>query len=311
MSTTQGSLQYLRRAQIIIGSNGQGISVTDLRIEFKITKTLTPAPNEAVIKIYNLSQANQNLIQKTFKEVLINAGYKDSMRLIFRGNIKRVFHYRKGNDYITEIEAGDGDHDYRHAFMNLTLSAGTTDAQLLTAAVQSFSSTIMGTIGIDTTKQRSRGRAIFGSTRHILNTVARASNANWSIQDGALTIIGASAVSPTEAIVLNSETGLLSAPTLSDKGIEVKALLNPQFTVNGTLKLDNNNIRLKVHAAKEPKQNATAKPKAPIRLDPDGLYKIIRFDHDGDTRGPKWITDIICIGVGQPIPQEEIGTYGE
>jgi hypothetical protein len=288
----------------VIGKAGSGLLVENLRVQFEVSKTVESAPNVAVIKIFNLSPINEAKIKNEFDEVLLNAGYEGALRLVFRGNIKHVYRYRDKSDYITEIEAGDGDKDFRSATMNETLAAGTTNAQLVDRAVGSFKTTggtTKGAVQIND-RARLRGKVISGNTRDVLHDVARESGANWSIQDGQLVIVKANGVLPDEAIVITADTGMLGAPEINDKGIAVKCLLNPQLRVNGAIKLDNNGIK-----AKRQKAQALGKKqedqKEPVRLDPDGIYKVLKITHKGDTRGQDWVSEIECIGLDQPIPE--------
>lgn len=296
--------QWKRHAQVVIGKGGSGLLVENLRVHFEVSKTVESAPNVAVIKIYNLSPINEAKIKNEFDEVLLNAGYEGALRLVFRGNIKHVYRYRDKSDYITEIEAGDGDKDFRKAVMNETLAAGTTNAQLVDRAVGSFKTTggtAKGVVQIND-RARLRGKVISGNTRDVLHDVARESGANWSIQDGQLVIVKANSVLPDEAIVITADTGMLGAPEINDKGIAVKCLLNLQLRVNGAIKLDNNGIK-----AKRQKAQALGKKqedqKEPVRLDPDGIYKVLKITHKGDTRGQDWVSEIECIGLDQPIPE--------
>jgi hypothetical protein len=299
--------QWKRRAQVVIGKKGSGLLVENLRIQFEVSKTVESAPNVAVIKIFNLNPANEAKIKNEFDEVILNAGYEGAMRLVFRGNIKHVYRYREKADYITEIEAGDGDKDYRSAVMNETLAAGTTNAQLVDRAVGSFKGTggtTKGAVQIND-RARLRGKVISGNTRDVLHDVARESGANWSIQDGQLVIVKTNAVLPDEAIVITAETGMLGAPEINDKGIAVKCLMNPQLRVNGAIKLDNNGIkakRVKAQTLGTRYEKEASDPKEPVRLDPDGIYKVLKLTHKGDTRGQDWLSEIECIGLDQPIP---------
>jgi hypothetical protein len=309
MSVT--SRQWKRVAQVIIGRSGSGLLVQNLRVQFEIVKTLEPSPNTALIKIFNLHPNNETQIKNEFDEVLLNVGYQDSVRLAFRGNIKHVFRYRDKNDYITEIEAGDGDKDYRNAIMNHTLAAGTTNEHLIDMAIGTFDTTTKGYVNLSSTP-RIRGRVISGNTRDILSDLAADTGANWSIQDGQLVMVNTDAVMPGEAIVINAETGMLNAPEINDKGIAVKCLLNPQIRVNGAIKLNNNDIkekelRTKMTSGKE----RHSKEKQPVRLDPDGIYKIIKLAHRGDTRGAEWSTELACVGLSAPIPTNETATGEE
>lgn len=306
--------QWKRKVQVVIGKKGTGLLVENLRVHFEVAKTVESAPNVAIIKIYNLHPDNEAKIKNEFDEVLLNAGYEGAMQLVFRGNIKHVYRYREGNDYITEIEAGDGDKDFRKAVMNETLAAGTTTSQLVDRAVGTFKNTggtTKGTVQV-TERARIRGKVISGNTRDVLHDVARETGANWSIQDGQLTIVGANSVLPGEAIVIRADTGMLGAPEINDKGIAVKCLMNPMLKVNGAIQLDNNGIKAKrvkaqSLATKREKQETNAplgrENAELVRLDPDGVYKILKLTHKGDNRGQDWVSEIECIGLDQPIPK--------
>lgn len=309
------SLQWLRKAQVIVGKGGSGLSVDQLKIVFEINKTIQPTPNTALIKIYNLNPNHENTIHNEYDEVILNAGYKDNVKVIFRGNIKHVFKYRDKVDYVTEIEAADGDRDFRNSIINRTLSAGTTRNNVLQAAVSSFQDTRMGFSNIGD-ERHIRGVVLSGSTRRVLDNLARDTGANWSIQDGLLTVVKTDSTLPNTAIVISSDTGLLEAPEVNDKGVGVKCLMNPDLLINGSIKLDNNNIRIRerrLSLLSHGNDKRTAKEKPPVRLDPDGIYKIIAIRHAGDNRGKAWTSELVCISLGSPIPDntdnstEELG----
>lgn len=306
-STTNAAsnLQWLRKIQVVVGSGGSGMLVEDLRISFEITKTVDSTPNVAQVKIYNLSPDHEALVRKQYTDILINAGYQGSMRLLFRGTIKHAFHYRDAANLVTQIEAADGEKDYRQATLNLTLAAGTTPSDLIAKAAASMKSTALGFVGVTGTP-RVRGRVYSGMTRDILSRAARSADALWSIQDGALQIVPASAALPNQAVVVNAATGMLKAPEINDKGIRVTCLLNPQIGVNGVLKLNNNDIMVKRRRMRQASKNtrkAPADPTKTVELNADGLYKVIRLDHRGDNRSDAgWETESYCVGLGQPIP---------
>jgi hypothetical protein len=316
MSTTPSNLQYMRRAEVVIGSGGVGIDINQLKIVFRIIKTVVPQPNSATIKIYNLSETNESYIkaitQSEYADIILNAGYVNAMRVLFKGSIKNAYRYRDKTDLVTEIACGDGDADYRNAVMNVTLAAGTTDRDIVAAAVKSFTATTLGSVVI-ADKQRTRGHAIYGPTRHVLSTLARVHGALWSIQDGAVQMVSATGVLPNQAIVLNSATGLLGVPELTSKGIILTALLNPQFAINGVVKLNNNDIKFKPRVAHVSASGSATRTKSVVQptLSPDGLYKIIRIDHNGDNLGGKWTSELTCIGVGQSIPVDAVQDSGD
>lgn len=304
----QTSRQWKRRAEVIIGKGGNGLSVTDLRIVFEVTKTLKESPNTANIKIYNLNPGNEQKIKNEFTDVILNCGYEDGMRMVFRGNIKHVYRYRDGNDYITEIEAADGDRDFTTSVINETLAAGTTNKQIISRAVASFKGgTTEGYTGDVNEKPRLRGKVISGMSRDVLSDIARDSGANWSIQDGQLTIVKSGGLLPGTAVLINANTGMLGAPEVDDKGITVKCLLNPIITVNGAIKIDNNSIKAKHEkdSKKKKKKSDTEDDQEevdsgdgePVRLSPDGIYKCVKITHAGDTRGSDWTTESLCVAL--------------
>lgn len=303
--------QWKRVSQVVVGKAGAGLLIQDLRIVFEVKKTIEPTPNSAEIKIYNLNQEHEEQIKNEFDDVLLNAGYSGAAQMIFRGNIQHVYRYRDKMDWITQIIAGDGDQDFQKATMNETLAAGTTPDQVVSRAVASFmGGTTRGHI-VTKAAPLPRGKVISGNTRTILDRTAKESGANWSIQDGQLVMVPTSDTLPTEAIVLTYETGLLSAPEVNDKGVAAACLMNPQIRVNGKIKLDNNTIKAKVAAAPTlagGTERAQAAPAAPVRLDPDGIYKVLQLTHKGDTRGQDFKTEVECIGLGQPIPPARTAT---
>lgn len=297
------SQQWKRKAQVVVGQLGRGLLIENLRVSFEVVKTVDPAPNTAIIKIWNLNPDNESRIKKEFDEVLLNAGYEDDMRLVFRGNIKHVFRYRDGSDFITEIEAADGDKDFGTAVMNVTLAAGTTNRQLVDRAVGSFSGTTEGFVSVPA-KPRLRGKVVSGNTRAVLNELARDSGANWSIQDGQLTIVPAAGMLPNEAVVIRSDTGMLGSPEINDKGVTVKCLLNPRIAINGALKLDNDGIRAARSTGQKTEgsgERVVSDPAqatgATARLSSDGIYKAIRVVHRGDTRGSDWLTETLNVAL--------------
>lgn len=302
--------QWKRVARVEVGGATAGLVIDKLRVQFDILKTIDKNPNTCVIRIFNLHPSNEQKIKNEFDKVSIYAGYEQAVPLIFRGNIKYVHRFRDKNDYITEIEAGDGDKDFRQAVMNETMAAGTTMEQIVDRAIGTFKGlgdTIKGFVQLPS-HGHTRGKVLSGNTRDILDNVSRDANANWSIQDGQLDIVRANAVLPNETIVISADTGMLNAPEVNDKGIAVKCLLNPHLRVNGTIKLDNNRIR-KLRQKKVSLTQTNA-PKEPVRLDPDGIYKVLQVTHKGDNRGADWTSDVECIGLDQPIPFARTGGTG-
>jgi hypothetical protein len=305
--------QFKRVCQVILGKAGQGLEVnrttfdpSGFRVQFEIAKVNGRSPNTAMIKIYNLSQDNEGKIRGEFDDVLVTAGYDGTAVLVFRGNIRHADAYGEPPNRILQIDAADGDHDFRKATVNFSLASGTTTNHAIDHVVAQLSNTTKGTVRVKD-QTRSRGRVFCGMARDVLDDIAAENDAHWSIQDGALQIIPVDETLPTEAIVISAETGMISAPVRDDKGIKVKCLLNPRVKVGGKIWLNNNNFKESVRQARAtlPGAKTPKKHKAEgklARTDPDGVYKVYRVDHKGDTRGDEWYSEIMCVALESSIP---------
>lgn len=295
-----GVRQWIREVEVILGSGGVGLSIKDLRVQFEVEKTVESAPNEAKIRIFNLTPENEEKIKEEFDEVILNAGYKDNIGMIFRGNIQHVYRYREKTDTITEIVASDGDKDYRLATINTTFAAGSTNLDIIDAAIDSFQGvgdTNRGTIAVPA-KVYLRGKVVTSNSRAALDNVSKECGINWSIQNGELDMIGVDDFLP-DVVVINKDTGMLGSPTVTDKGIEVRCLMNNLLRVNGRVELDRSSINEKPKGKGADKNGEGGKrqtqPDGSKREDATGLYKILNLKHKGDNRAPEWVSTSVCL----------------
>ncbi len=300
------SLQWKRECIVIIGGKtaSDALVIQGLEIKFEITKTITKTPNPALISIYNMSGDDVAKIEGEYDEVIVNAGYEGDSALIFAGNIRHTFVPREETDFVTQIDAADGDEDLKDTVISTALSAGHTVSDELDHIISQFKSTKAGHIAIKDQK-RIRGRTIVGPAHKLLDQIAAMSDAHWSVQDGHLIMVPVASTLPTEAIVINEDTGMLDAPELDNVGIKVRCLLNAHLRIGGKVKLDNNTIRERV--TKDRSSRVAAKPKKPKKkelahTDPDGIYKVYKIVHRGDTRGEEWDSEVWCVALDQPIP---------
>lgn len=305
-----GVRQWKREVGVVVGAGGDGLSIKDLRIKFEVEKTVESSPNSAKIKIYNLHPDNENRIKDEFDEVLLNAGYKDNVGLIFRGNIKHVYRYREASDLIIEIEAADGDKDFRQATINQTFPAGSTNMDVIDASVDSFSgigNTLKGPVVV-AQKEYLRGKVVTGNSRSALDNVSKEAGANWSIQDGELHVIGVDDYLPGEVAVINPKTGMLGSPEVTEKGVKVKCLLNNLLKVNGQIELDMNTINEKStgKGADKGGQGGRRDSQSPgvHRKDVNGVFKILNLKHKGDNRSSEWMSEMEAIFLEEaPVPE--------
>lgn len=300
--------QWMRTCTVLVGKNLQngiaaGIKITANRVKFTVEKNLRGPPNTANIQIYNLAPANEGKIRQEFDDVLLDCGYVGNPRIIFHGNIRFATRYREENDWVTELQAADGDRDYLKSRVDITLAPGSTPTDAVLKLLDAMPNTRRGSIQLGT-RAYLRHKVLSGSARHVLEQLARDSGANWSIQNGYLDIVPADAVLPNHEVVVNSRTGMLGTPEISAKGIRVRMALNPLVKPNGVLLLDNNDI--KIQALQQFTNGPKTKAKKIAHLDPDGRYKVYKLRSEGDTRGKAWYTECDCVGIGRPIPSSKV-----
>lgn len=286
---------WLRACSLVVGSNsGSGLDLGELRITFKTKKGDMETPNSAEINVYNLSEATASKIQREFTQVALSAGYVGNVGLIFRGNIRQVRTWREnGVDTVLAILAADGDRAYNFATVNTTLAAGSTPADRVRVCQGSMAAkgTEAGYTPDLGGQALPRGVVMYGMARQYMRDEAQNTGTDWSIQDGKVQMVPRKGYLPGQAVLLTHETGLIGTPEQTQDGISVRALLNPQLRVGGRIKLDNKSVKRMQSTLK-----MAAGQTAP-RLDDDGVYRILKVEFSGDTRGTDWYADMLCIGI--------------
>lgn len=84
-----------------------------LRMSFQVERKLTPVFDSARIRIWNLNAESRGMLAQRvliraprdpLRYVLLEAGYKDRLGVIFSGAINKAENIREGPDWVTELE---------------------------------------------------------------------------------------------------------------------------------------------------------------------------------------------------------------
>ena len=295
-------LQYIRKCNLIVaGALGDGIDLSPMRIVFKTKKSDAQTPNTAEIRVYNLAPETVNKIRNEFTIVILQAGYESNYGTIFSGNIKQVrFGRENGTDTYIDIAAGDGDDAYNFSIINTTLAAGATQIDQIAVAGDVMAGRGVG-IGYITeigSQALPRGKVMYGMARDYLRQSAKASETTWSVQDGLLQVVKLTETLPNQAIVLNSKSGIIGTPEQTNEGITVRCLLNPLLKISGKVMIDEKDVA----EAKLPDTNTNAEANKPASIVNDGQYRVLTIEHNGDTRGNDWYSNIVCLDVDETAP---------
>ena len=181
--------QFDRAAQLtVIPPDGPGILVNpdfsvvagvpirpQLRIAFKVEKSLSPEPNTASIKVWNLSKQSRDraagVVRRTIdfskpfrfiderletqlitlggsaelittanglSYVKLSAGYGAAPAVIFEGNSSSLLSEHRGTDWITEIVANDGGLGTQKGIANKAFESGTPLVEVLKYLVRTM-----------------------------------------------------------------------------------------------------------------------------------------------------------------------------
>ena len=304
--------QWQRKVSLLVFTGDKTMDLSEFRIRFSVEGADVESPNSCSIRIYNLSPKTIKSIRGEYSDVVLQAGYEGgNYGVIFRGSIKQ---YRIGRenavDAYLDILASDGDIGYNQGVVCSALKAGSTPRQAIeecTAAMAKaqpgMTTDLEQSLRIDKQYVPSiRGQVLFGMARARLRNIATHLDAAWSIQDGRVVLTDNSGYREGESVNVNVGTGLVGVPEQTDQGIRFTCLLNSRLRIGNLVKLNNSEITTLLH------QNPNSAPIAYNQrtaffnlapLSPDGKYRALVIEHEGDTRGDQWHTHVVGLAFNE------------
>lgn len=274
--------QYKRAYSLtIIPADGTTRTITDLRVNFEITKSVLSFPNLCRLNIYNPNAETLAALQEKFTKIVINAGYEGDVRLLFRGEVRNAFQPKGGVDRIVTVYAGDGEKDWQNATFNKTFTENVTISSAIAEVLKSFTDLVVGpTSGFPTSADKLRGQTLSGSSKDILDGFADEYGFDWSIQDGEIIINPVnSPLDVDEAVLVSAATGMIGSPTITEVGADVVTLLNPRMLPNKAFKIESVTAEIQLgNLFFRNIKNTNA----------EGTYKIQEVTFRGDSREGPW-----------------------
>lgn len=291
------SKAFIRKWRVTVGD----FSTDQLRVNFRIVRTLGKEPNTCDLKIYNLSEASRARVQPTkfaatdslelqFAKLesggkfpcIVEAGYAGQTvgdATIFSGDTRTVDHVRERADWITHVQCGDGEKAYQ--FANLNKAFSNTDfgkiveevATSLTPNLGNLKDMIAKVKSSGKTPELSRGFVAHGKVSATLAELLKSSGLEYSIQNGELLVVEPGQAKAGQAIKLTPTTGLVGSPDHTppeQKGkpatLKCKSLLNPQITPACTVRVESEGV--------------------------SGDFVVQKVEHMGDSHSGDWSTSI-------------------
>lgn len=311
---TDANVLFGRKVSLLVRSEDAALDLSEMHIRFSTSQEDEESPNNASIRVYNLTDETMVKMQTEFNQVVLQAGYDNApFGVIFTGTIKQFRVGRKNSTtrYI-DILAADGDQAYNWAIVNQTLLAGSNPDQRVRAAIAAMvpKGVDVGTINLDATGGiLPRGKVLFGMARDSIRQQTVPNGCTWNIQDGKVNVTPLTSYQPGEAVVLNSATGLIGVPEATQQGIKARCLINPRIRVGSLVKIDNKGLNqtmaqgdAAIPGAQIP-YNRYAGVEMYANINRDGIYRVYVAEYTGDTRGQEWYTDLILLSV-DPVTNE-------
>lgn len=304
MATTPVDPQWRRKASLLLVKDGQALDLSAFRFTFQTTQADLASPNNCVIRVFNLSDDTMSTIQGEYSDVVLQAGYESGSQfgIVFRGTVRQYKISKEGVDTFLDILAADSELGYNNAIVSTSLAAGATTQQRLDAIVEGFKKydIDMGFNGIKPgdALALSRGKVMFGLARTALNSLTATVGTTWNIQNGKVNVIALDGYLPGEQVVLTRDTGLIGRPEQTAEGIRCRCLLNPRLAPGNLVKIDNKSINRTSQGIGNPYSLAYNSNKQAMFLPDvttDGVYRIFVVEHQGDSRGAPWYSELTCL----------------
>jgi hypothetical protein len=236
-----------------------------LRVSFRIERTGDHAHNKAAIEIYNLAEASRDRITKAEVKVTLEAGYQNRFGTLFTGNILSggIAHVKQGPDWITKLQAGDGENALRTSRAADVFGPKTRLTDVLVKMADKFKG-----VSSERAKERIRKGDFKGAVQEFANGFSAAGNLRtefqhlmgtagltWSIQNGEMLVLAEDETTQETALEIGPGSGLIGSPERGDvnntktKGaIKFRSLLQASIAPGRrvVLKSANINATLKV-----------------------------------------------------------------
>jgi len=272
--------QWKRKVEVTISGKAGALTIRDLRIEFEVSKSIGSKQNTATITVWNLTKSHRKQLGEEFDTIELKAGYEDGgASTIFKGSIRDVTHTKETADVKSAMECGDGDEGINKGAVSKTFPAGTKPKAIAEHIIGEMPKTTKGEIkGIDDLPAYKRPVTIYGWAHRELDKLGREHGFYWSIQNGEAQVVkNDKALSKTT--VLSSRTGLIGIPEITDKGVKVKALLNPEIVPGH--QIDVRSEFLDEQSGKDKRKSDEG----------GGLFRVSSVTFSGDTRGEQFYVE--------------------
>lgn len=213
-------------------------SMNDFNIEATIPFDNDALPNEAEIKIWNLSKDSMNNIKRG-KVLMMNAGYRDDFGVVLHGFISSVKTERDGVDKVTVIHVLDSEDLSKREVKEIAYAKNTLGSHIIKEMAR-YIGLPVAQMQLHQDYRYQDGYTAKGPVTEIITKVAKDCATSVYINKGKLYVRnlrrGADSV-----FKLNKKTGLIESPEYFEdsgvKGYNIKSQLQYRITTASVIDL--------------------------------------------------------------------------
>jgi hypothetical protein len=269
----QTLLQRQRNASILKGR--EAVIIRDMRVQFNVEKNIGSEPNKCDITVTNLARTTSTFLTTKPLRVQLAAGHDNVARYLFVGDLRDGRIVEQNTEVDAQLQLGDGDRAFRFGHVNRSYKRGTSVLTALRDAASGMGVQLPRNVERDAQlrKQFSSGVSLYGNAGDELTRLLAPYGYKWSIQNGSLQILADNEAREDRAWLIDDHAGLIGSPEWSTPTktgetpkLTVHCALFPELTPGG-----------KVQVASE-------------RV--NGIFRIEKVTHAGDTDGEEWSTAI-------------------
>ncbi len=249
------SRNWIREYELIAGPAGDmGFKIKDLHVAFSCEKTEDNTLNNIKIQVWNLNDVHKKMLEQKDCAIELKAGYRGSVKTLFKGYVTYVEGEKDGADYKTSIEAADGRKEVRDTQVSSSFSGSTSSKNLIDDLAGEMNLPV--SYGADVKHiDFPNGYNYIGNASDSLDQICESAGLSWSIQDGELQIKKDKGTMNKFGFRLSSETGLISIPKklkksgensdskADENGYEVTFFMNTDIKISDYVFLDSKEVR--------------------------------------------------------------------
>jgi len=258
--------------------------LTEHNISFNIRKSVTDSPNSGSITIYNMPKEIlgylENLNGKPLGAIL-SAGYESGIKEIFKGTVESYTYTFNSPDSILELSLGDGSVNMRETVSVRSYPLGTPYKTIVEDIVGDMGlPKAGGLLNVPEMVTKSDFYAA-GSSCEQLRRIAKITNSDFSVQEGAVCWMPKDKGTRQEIIKLTAQSGLLEiAPLNKSEGTNPEDKTSPKKSVR---------IKCLLNGAIMPNQTVYVESSDGFYK---GGYKVTSVVHSGTLEGGEWVTNM-------------------